>query len=147
MKQKKYEKFYTEKKFWAKIKELPATAPFCILLRTAISLWLLLKEPSVPLTVKSLIVFALGYFICPVDLIPDFTPFGFGMSDDIALMATVLASVYSYLNKKIQNKIQDILPEICRGEIKFNPTSETVNSATEIQTKVNDILSSEMGLT
>ncbi len=144
MKQKKYEEFYTEKTFWAKIKGLPAAAPFCMLLRTSISLWLLLKEPLVPLTIKSLILFALGYFICPVDLVPDFAPFGIGFSDDLALMAAVLTSAYSYLNKEIQEKVQDILPEICKGEIKFDPTSESTNADQEIKSKINDILNTKI---
>ena len=111
-----------------------------MLLQTSISLWLLLKEPSVPLTIKSLIIFALGYFICPVDLVPDFAPFGIGFSDDLALMAAVLTSVYSYLNKEIQEKVQDILPEICKGEIKFDPTSKSTNTDQEIKSKITDIL-------
>ena len=141
--QKKYEKFYTEKNFWDKIKELPTTAPFCILLRTAVSLYLLLKESSVPLSAKSLIIFALGYFICPVDLLPDFAPFGIGFSDDMALMAAVLTFMYSSLNKEIQEKVQDILPEICKGDIKFNPTTEAVNVDPEIKTKINQILNTK----
>ena len=143
MKQEKYEEFYTEKKFWSKIKDLPTTAPFCMLLRTAISLYLLLKESSVPLAAKSLIVFALGYFICPIDLVPDFAPFGIGFSDDMALMAMVLTSMYSHLNKDIQQKVQEILPEFCKGELKFNPTTKAENLNTGIKNKINDILSAK----
>ncbi|MCK5098365.1 MAG: DUF1232 domain-containing protein [Desulfobacteraceae bacterium] len=143
MTQKKYEKFYTEKKFWSKIKDLPTAAPFCILLRTAISLYLLLKESSVSLAAKSLIAFSLGYFICPIDFLPDFAPFGIGLSDDMALMAMVLTSVYCHLNKDIQEKVQDILPEICKGEIEFNPTTETENINIGIKNKINGILNTK----
>lgn len=136
MEQEKYEKFYTEKKFWAKIKDLPTTAPFCILLRTAVSLYMLLKESTVPTRAKSSIVFALGYFICPIDLIPDFAPFGIGLSDDMALMAFVLSNLYSHLNNEIQEKIQNILPEMCRESIEFNPKTEAENLDPKIGNKI-----------
>nr|WP_319492420.1 DUF1232 domain-containing protein [uncultured Desulfobacter sp.] len=137
MEQKRYEKFFSESTFWGKIKNLPTTAPFCILLRTAVSLYVLLKESNTPIATKSIIVFSLGYFICPLDCLPDFVPFGIGFSDDLALMAAVLASVYSYLSEDIQEKVQDILPEICKGEIKLNPAA---NADPEIQKKTKRIL-------
>lgn len=140
MEQEKYEKFYTEKKFWAKIKDLPTTAPFCILLRTAVSLYVLLKETAVPIRAKSSIVFALGYFICPIDLIPDFAPLGIGLSDDMALMAFILSNLYSHLNKEIQEKVQNILPEMCREPIAFNLKTEVENIDPKIKKDVTVIL-------
>ena len=52
------------------------------LIRTAISLYVILEETTVPILVKASIVGALGYFICPIDLILDFLP---GVSLTISL--------------------------------------------------------------
>ncbi len=41
-----------------------------------------------------MIVAALGYFICPIDLISDFLPFDF--VDDLAILTTTLGQVYIY---------------------------------------------------
>lgn len=140
MKQEKYEKYYSEKKFWDKIQDLPTTAPFCTLLRSAISLYLILKEPSVSARAKLSIVFALGYFICPIDLIPDFAPMGIGLTDDMALMAAVLSNLYSHLTQSVREKVQDILPEICKDQIEFNPEAEEKKLAPKIGNKIKGLI-------
>ena len=140
MKQKKYEKYYSETKFWDKIQDLSTTAPFCTLLKSAISLYLLLKEPSVSVSAKLSIVFALGYFICPIDLIPDFAPMGIGLTDDMAIMAAVLSNLYSHLTHGIQEKVQKILPEICRNQIEFDPETHAKKLDPKIGNEIKDLV-------
>ena len=75
---------YSENKFWDKFKEgakkigLKATS-------YALILYYVLQKKEVPFRDKVLITGCLGYFILPIDLIPDFIPV-VGYSDDIAGM-------------------------------------------------------------
>lgn len=142
MAQKKYEKYYSEKRFWSKINELPTTAPFCILLETAIGLFLILKDSSTPLAIRSLILFALGYFICPIDIICDFAPFGIGYADDLALMTAVGYSVLRRLSPEMEEKIQGLLPDFCKG--KKGPFKEAGDLDSATKQKINDIIKQAM---
>ena len=51
------------------------------------TLWSMLKDPDYTITwqTKAWIIFALGYFISPIDLIPDFIPV-VGYADDVAVV-------------------------------------------------------------
>ncbi|MCP4915115.1 MAG: DUF1232 domain-containing protein [Oligoflexia bacterium] len=57
----------------------------------------LLKSKDTPKDVKLIIVSALGYFILPLDVVPDFLPGGF--IDDGLIIITAI--------KKVQNSITD----------------------------------------
>lgn len=59
------------------------------------TLWSMLKDPDYTITweTKAWIIFALGYFISPVDLIPDPIP-GVGYLDDIAVVLWVLHKLH-----------------------------------------------------
>lgn len=143
MAQKKYEKYYSEKRFWSKINELPTTAPFCILMETAISFFLILKDSSTPLPVRSLLVFCLGYFICPIDVIFDFSPLGVGYTDDLALMTAVGYSIHRRLRPEMKDKIQDHLPVFCKGK-KDGPIERAGNLDSATRQEINDIIKRAM---
>ena len=51
---------------------------------------------------KALIIGSLGYFISPIDLIPDYIPF-LGLSDDVAF----LMFTYYKINSIIDDEIRD----------------------------------------
>lgn len=55
----------------------------------------IMLKPEVPVQAKLTIVAALGYLICPVDLIPDFVPV-LGYTDDAAVIAAALETVKAY---------------------------------------------------
>ena len=61
----------------------------------ALQLYYVAQSPNCPKRVKMGIYSALGYFILPVDAIPDFIPIT-GYTDDLAAiaMALLLAQVY-----------------------------------------------------
>ncbi|TLN07552.1 DUF1232 domain-containing protein, partial [bacterium] len=82
-----YEDKYDEKSFWSKVKEMPSTAG-CEAVRKALTLWCVLTSDDTPVWAKVLITSALGYFVMPLDLIPDILPCGF--LDDISAMALCL---------------------------------------------------------
>ncbi|MBM4346102.1 MAG: DUF1232 domain-containing protein [Deltaproteobacteria bacterium] len=58
----------------------------------ALTLYFAMKDPEVPVWAKSVIVGALGYFIFPIDVIPDvMVPIGY--TDDVGVMAAALTMV------------------------------------------------------
>ncbi|MCQ2282885.1 MAG: DUF1232 domain-containing protein [Bacteroidales bacterium] len=68
-------------------------------------LWYVLKEPSTPASSKAIIVGALGYFILPLDVIPDFIP-ALGFTDDAAAIAIALKTVSDNITPEIRRKAE-----------------------------------------
>ena len=60
-------------------------------------------DRNVPAKYKALLVFAVGYFLSAIDLIPDFIP-GLGFLDDIAVAAFVLNTILNNVDPEIIRK-------------------------------------------
>lgn len=80
----KYAKEYNEERLWGKIKNVAKKAGIKVIYY-ALLLFYALKSENVTMAEKALIVAALGYFILPLDLIPDFIPIA-GYGDDAAVL-------------------------------------------------------------
>jgi uncharacterized membrane protein YkvA (DUF1232 family) len=109
---KKFEKHYSKDEFWRKLRELPDTAGD-IAIRNAITLYVLLTEKGVPWWLKASILAALGYFVCPIDAIPDFLPGGF--VDDIVVMCAVVAEASSCVTTSVRLRVNDLLAKVGRA--------------------------------
>ena len=84
VKLEKYEKEYSEDGLWEKIGKVAKKAGIKVIYY-ALLLFYALQSEKVTVAEKALIIGALGYFILPIDLIPDFmVPIGYG--DDLAVM-------------------------------------------------------------
>lgn len=70
-------------------------------------------DKSVPTKDRLMILAALGYFITPVDLLPDALPLGF--SDDMAALTFVLKTVWSNISDDVFAKAK------ARLEDRFGP--------------------------
>jgi len=66
-------------------------------------LYYTLQKDNVPLKAKAVIIGALGYFIAPLDLIPDFLPI-IGYTDDFGALMMALATVSMYIDNEVKNK-------------------------------------------
>ena len=66
-------------------------------------LYYTLQKDNVPLKAKAVIIGAIGYFITPIDVIPDFLPF-VGYTDDFGALMMALATVYMYIDIDVKNK-------------------------------------------
>jgi uncharacterized membrane protein YkvA (DUF1232 family) len=106
----KYTKEYDENKLWDKILHMPKNVSKEFTHKVVV-LYVILTSQYTPLWVKLSIVAALGYFICPVDLIPDFIPFT-GYLDDLAMLTFVIGEIAVYetvdvkaRTKKIEEKL------------------------------------------
>ena len=94
----KYAKDYDEAGFWKKIGKV-----FLRLGRAAVermlAMYYCMRDSDTPYWAKAVIVGALGYFISPLDAIPDFLP-GVGYTDDIGVLAVAMVTVEAYLKKE-----------------------------------------------
>ena len=103
----KYQENYSESSFWDKIKKFARKAGIK-LIYLALLLFYTLQSGNLSLTDKAIIYGALGYFILPIDLIPDWIPV-IGLSDDFGTL------MYAY--KRIKENITDEIRE--KAEIKL----------------------------
>lgn len=62
--------------------------------------YLVYKDPRTPLLPKILIILIIGYFLSPIDLIPDFIPF-FGYLDDLIIIPLGLILVKKMIDMDI----------------------------------------------
>ncbi|MCQ2255987.1 MAG: DUF1232 domain-containing protein [Bacteroidaceae bacterium] len=86
-----FAKYFSESKLVEKLQKT-AKAAGATVLYPAMMLWKLFQSDSVPAGKKTLIVGALGYFILPIDLIPD-ALLGTGYADDAAALMACLKAV------------------------------------------------------
>ena len=109
-----YEKYFSESELWNKIakigKSIGATVIYPVLL-----LFNLLKSSETNLKEKAMIIGALGYFILPLDLIPD-AIVGAGFTDDLAALTAIISALASCITLEMQNeskqKCHDLLGDI-----------------------------------
>ena len=103
-----YSKNYSEEGFFSKITDTVKKAGLSLIYK-ALQLYYVTENPNCPMRIKAAIFAALGYFISPLDIIPDFTPI-LGYSDDAAAIALALSMAVMFIDdeviRKAQNKIQ-----------------------------------------
>ena len=103
----KYTDDFSDGKFWDKIKEVAKK----IGLKTtsyALILYYVLQKKEVPFKDKMLITGCLGYFILPIDLIPDFIPI-VGYTDDVAGMIFAIKKCMDYVDDEIKQNVSSKL--------------------------------------
>jgi len=93
----KYKDEFSESSFFEKVTKFAKKAG-CELLEKAFILYNVAKDPDTPMKAKAIIYGALGYFIVPLDAIPDVTPV-VGFSDDLTALATALTMVAMSIKK------------------------------------------------
>ena len=92
-----YSKHYSEDSFWDKLKNFAKQAGREVV-EKALILYYVGIDSNTPAWAKGVIGAALGYFIFPLDAIPDLAPF-VGYADDLGAIAVALAAVASCITK------------------------------------------------
>ena len=107
---KDYSDQCSEISLFEKIKNVAKAAGIKVIYYVLIAYYLL-KKPEVPKKEKAIIIGALGYFIMPLDLVPDFTA-GVGYVDDLGALALALGKVALYIDDDIKKQAKDKLRDI-----------------------------------
>ena len=107
---RKHEKYYSDSNFWDKVKTIAKKAGNK-LIYNALLLYYVLQSPTTPIDQKTLIIGALGYFILPIDIIPDFIPV-LGFTDDAATLVSVIKTISKNITPEIKEKAHNKSNEI-----------------------------------
>lgn len=100
---------YSQSKLFDKISSVAKKAGAKVIY-TALVLYYALMSDSVNLRYKVMIIGSLGYFICPVDLIPDMLgPLGY--SDDITVLLSAIKQLQGAINDEIKQKARTRLSQ------------------------------------
>ncbi|MER3328987.1 MAG: YkvA family protein [Candidatus Kapaibacterium sp.] len=106
-----YEDQYNESKFWKKLFKVVRLTGVGII-EKALVLYYSAKDEATPKWAKSVVFGALGYFVFPLDAIPDVIPVA-GYTDDLSVLAAALATVVVYVKdehkQKARAKVENIL--------------------------------------
>jgi uncharacterized membrane protein YkvA (DUF1232 family) len=105
----KYEDSYNDDSFWKKVKDFAKTAGENVL-EPALKLYYVFQDEDTPAWAKTTIVGALGYFISPIDAIPDVIPV-VGFSDDLGVLVAAVATVAAYIKEEHTNKAKETLKQ------------------------------------
>ena len=103
----KYEGNYSEKAFWDKLKKVASKAGAKVVYY-ALVLFYTLIDPKTPVKYKAIIAGALGYFILPLDVLPDFLPFA-GLADDWAALIAAVSYVFTSITRENKDKAREKL--------------------------------------
>ena len=99
-----YASYYNENGFWSKLKsfalKIGAKGVYM-----ALQLYYALRSDKVSPAQRTIIIGALGYFILPLDFIPDFLPGGF--TDDLAALSAALLALGSAIDDNIRQQAKD----------------------------------------
>lgn len=99
---KQYEKHYDEPSFWEKIKKFAGKAGSKVIY-AALKLFYAAKAEGTPAWAKGVIYGALGYFILPIDVVPDVLP-GVGFLDDMGILLAAIAAVAIHITPDVKEK-------------------------------------------
>jgi uncharacterized membrane protein YkvA (DUF1232 family) len=100
-----YEKQYSDNSFWDKTKKYALKAGKDVI-EKALQLYYAAKKPNTPAWAKTAIYGALGYFISPIDAIPDITPI-VGFADDLGVLALAISTVAMYIDQDVKDRAKE----------------------------------------
>ena len=104
-----YAKYFNDNSLWKKLRKVARKAGRKAVYNVPV-LYYVARDPAVPSSMKYKILGALGYFILPLDFIPDFV-LGLGFTDDLAALAWALFKIKKYITPEIERKARERLRE------------------------------------
>jgi len=115
----KYQKHYSEERFWRKLKNFAKDAGLKVVY-SGLTLYYALESPNTSTKDKAIIYGGLGYLILPIDAIPDLVPLA-GYVDDLGVLlfaaARVIGSIDQAVRDKAKAKLNDLFgQEVSRSE-------------------------------
>ena len=67
-----------------------------------------MQNPECPFYIKGVIIAALGYFISPIDLIPDFIPV-VGFTDDLAAIGAIILMAHAFIDEDVKRQAREMI--------------------------------------
>ena len=107
---KEYAKHYSDKDFLEKILNYAKAAGINVIY-VGLLLFYTLQNPNLPKKLKALVMGSLGYFILPIDLIPDFIPMA-GYTDDLTVLLAAIGVVAMYIDDESKEKSKAKLKDL-----------------------------------
>lgn len=107
--QNEFAQEFSDEKFREKLLRYAKSAGNEVVER-ALQLYYALDSPDTPMWAKTVIIGALGYFITPLDAIPDLVPAA-GYSDDLGVLVLALATVAFCITPAVKRKARQKLQE------------------------------------
>ena len=128
MTQSEHEHLYSPQRFWQKImpggfggraKNIGRGA-----LEKALFLYYAAQSPKTPKWARRVVYGALGYFILPLDALPDLAPL-VGYTDDLSVMAAALATIAFYVTPEVKAQAHRKLAQWFREPIDISDNPPT----------------------
>ena len=106
---KKYADFFSENSLLNKIKNYFKEAGTKVVY-SALLLYYAFTRKETPVWAKNIILGVLGYFIAPIDALPDLTPI-IGYTDDLGVLSFGVVTLACYINKEVRAKAKGKLKD------------------------------------
>ncbi|OLS03822.1 YkvA family protein [Tissierella creatinophila] len=106
----KYKKHYDEKEFLGKVFKYAKTAGINVVY-VGLLLFYTLQNPKLPRKLKNVVIGSLGYFILPIDLVPDMIPLA-GYTDDLGILMAAIVMVAFYIDEDAKTKAKEKLKDL-----------------------------------
>ena len=100
-----YARDYSETSFWQKLTNFALQAGAGVI-DLALQLYFAAADPATPRWARLAIIGALGYFISPIDAVPDMIP-GIGFVDDLGVLTAAVATVATSITEEHRAKARD----------------------------------------
>lgn len=94
--------------FIGRLKRVAKRIPFA---EDLLAAFVCARDPSTPRRVKLTLLAALGYFVLPLDALPDVMPL-LGFTDDAAVIAAALAAVAGSITPQHRQKAKEMLADL-----------------------------------
>jgi uncharacterized membrane protein YkvA (DUF1232 family) len=98
---------YSDNDFWEKTKNYAKSAGETVL-EPALKMYYSLQDVDTPTWAKAIIISSLGYFISPLDVIPDLVPVA-GYTDDLGVLAAAIATIAAHIKEEHSRKAKECL--------------------------------------
>ncbi|CAH1663145.1 conserved hypothetical protein [Hyphomicrobiales bacterium] len=94
--------------FMARLKRVAKRIPFA---EDLLAAWFCARDPATPRRVRMTLLAALGYFVLPVDALPDIMPL-LGFTDDAAVIAAAIAAVAGSITIEHRERARKAMAEL-----------------------------------
>ena len=94
--------------FMARLKRVAKRIPFA---EDLLAAWFCARDPATPRRVRMTLLAALGYFVLPIDALPDIMPL-LGFTDDAAVIAAAIAAVAGSITIEHRERARKAMAEL-----------------------------------